>query len=248
VIPFEDRGKGPAVTLLHGFALDGRMWRPQVRELEATHRILTVDLPGFGPNGKGATGVHCPAEAVLEVLDRAGIERTHLFGHSFGGAVAVDIALARPERVLSLTLVDALLFGRASGIAAWGRCAELSRRGLYDEARRVWIEDPLFASARTNPEAMCALEEMARDYAGGHWAGRTTSRWLFDDPANRLGAIRVPTMVVDGEIDTPNFRAMAAEYVERVPHARRATLRGVGHMCSLEAPEAFNEAMLRMVA
>jgi pimeloyl-ACP methyl ester carboxylesterase len=224
------------------------MWRAQVRELEATHRTLTVDLPGFGPNGAGASGVHCPAEALLEVLDATGIERTHLFGHSFGGAVVVDFALAHPDRVLSLTMVDAPLLGRASGIAVWARCAELSRGGHYEEARRAWIADPLFAPARAIPKAMSALELMARDYACGHWAGRITSRWHFDDPASRLGEIRTPATVIDGEIDTPNFRAMAAEYAERLPHAQRVTLPGVGHMCNLEAPEVFNETMRRVVA
>jgi pimeloyl-ACP methyl ester carboxylesterase len=247
VTPFESRGSGPVVTFLHGFALDGRMWRAQVGALEATHRTVTVDLPGFGPQGAPATGVHCPAEAVLEVHDAAGVERTHLVGHSFGGAVAVDFALAHPERLLSLTMVDALLLGRASGIAGWARCVELSQRGQYEQARRVWVEDPLFAAARTNPKATSALEEMARDYACGHWAGRVTTRWLFADPASRLGEIRAPTTVVDGELDTPNFRAMAAEYVERLPHARRVTLHGAGHMCNLESPEAFNEAMREVV-
>jgi pimeloyl-ACP methyl ester carboxylesterase len=248
MIAFELRGGGPTVTFLHGFALDGRMWSPQVRFLEATCRTLTMDLPGFGPKGAGATGVHCPAEALLEVLDATGIERTHLFGHSFGGAVAVDFALARPDRVLSLTLVDALLRGRAPGIAAYPLCAELSRQGRYDEARRAWMGDPLFASARSDAKAMLAFEQMIRDYPCGHWAGKVTNRWLIDEHPSRLGEIRVPTMVVDGEVDTPSFRAMAAEYAERLPNARRATLPGVGHMCNLEAPDAFNETMRWLIA
>src|ERR1700682_560731 len=102
MISFEDRGDGPAVTFLHGFALDGRMWSAQARAIEATNRAIAVDLPGFGPRGGADSGVHCPAEGVLEVLDECRIGRTHLFGHSFGGAVAVDFALAHPERVASL--------------------------------------------------------------------------------------------------------------------------------------------------
>ena len=247
MIPFESRGAGPGVTFLHGFALDGRMWRAQVAALEATHRTLTLDLPGFGPCGAAAAGAHCPAEALREVLDGAAIERTHLVGHSFGGAVAVDFALAYPGRVLSLTLVDALLLGRSAGIGAWARCVELSRQGLYDEARRAWTEDPLFASARANAEAASALEAMARDYACGHWAGKVTSRWLSEDPASRLGEIRVRATVIDGEIDTPSFRAMAAEYAERLSSAHRVTLPGVGHMGNLESPGVFHEAMRRAI-
>jgi pimeloyl-ACP methyl ester carboxylesterase len=65
MITFEDRGDGPAVTFVHGFALDGRMWSAQARALESSPRILVVDLPGFGPGGGAASGVHCPADAVL---------------------------------------------------------------------------------------------------------------------------------------------------------------------------------------
>src|SRR5260370_38593586 len=118
MISFEDRGEGPAVTFLHGFALDGRMWSAQARYIESTHRTIVVNLPGFGPGGAEHSGVHCPAQAVLDILDARGVQRTHLFGHSLGGAVAVDISLALPDRGLSLTRGGALLSGRPSAIRA----------------------------------------------------------------------------------------------------------------------------------
>jgi 3-oxoadipate enol-lactonase len=243
-IDFEDRGEGAAVTFLHGFALDGRMWSPQARHLGSTHRTIVANLPGFGPGGGEHTGVHCPAQAVLEVLDARGVQRTHLFGHSFGGAVAVDIALAHPDRVLSLTLVDALLLGRAAGIGAWPSCVAFAQKEQYDEARRAWLGDPLFEAARTRPEVLLALERMANDYACGHWAGRVSNRWLVDEPARRLGELRLPTRIVAGELDTAGFRAMAVEYAQLLPNARSVTIPGAGHVCNLEAPDAFNEAVL----
>jgi pimeloyl-ACP methyl ester carboxylesterase len=245
MIAFEDRGEGAAVTFLHGFALDGRMWSAQARSLQSTrsHRTLVVDLPGFGPDGARETGAQCPAEAVLEVLDARGIQHTHLVGHSFGGAVAVDLALSHPERVRSLVLVDALLLGRPSGIAAYATCVAFAKEGKHEEARRAWVGDPLFEPARRNPQVLAALERMAGDYACGHWAGHVSNRWLVEDPASRLGALRVPALVIDGELDTAPFRAMAAEYARLLPGARRVTIPGAGHMCNLEAPAAFDEAM-----
>jgi pimeloyl-ACP methyl ester carboxylesterase len=231
------------VTFLHGFALDRRMWSAQAHAMEATYRFLAVDLPGFGPKGAGDAGVHCPAHAVLEVLDARGVERTHLVGHSFGGAVAVDFALARPDRVLSLTLVDAPLLGRVAAIEAWPLCVAFARNGQDDEARRAWLADPLFAPACRIPEVRVALERMAADYACGHWAGRVSNRWLVEDPAGRLGELRAPALVVLGELDTTNFHDMAAEYARLLPSARTATIPGAGHMCSLEAPDAFNELL-----
>ena len=243
MIDCEERGDGPAVTFLHGFALDWRMWAPQTRSLVATHRTLAVDLPGFGPGGERFTGEACGAEAVAELLDSRGVRETHLVGHSFGGAVAVDFALAYPGRVLSLTLVDALLLGRPAGIAAWGACCELARDGLLAEARRAWVDDALFAAARANTEVRPRLEAMTADYACGHWAGRLSARWVEEGPAARLGEIRVPAIVVSGELDTPSFLAMSAEFTAKLPRARALTIRGAGHMASLEAPEAFYDGV-----
>jgi pimeloyl-ACP methyl ester carboxylesterase len=247
MMSFEDRGEGPAVTFLHGFALDGRMWSAQTRYVEPTHRTIVVDLPGFGPRGAEHSGVFCPAQAVLDILDARGVQRTHLFGHSLGGAVAVDIALAHPDRVLSLTLVDALLLGRPSGIGAWPSCVAFAQQGKYDDARRAWLGDPLFEPARRRPEVMLALERMAGDYACGHWAGRVSNRWLAAEPAGRLAELVLPTRIVGGELDTPAFRAMAVEYAELLPNARSVTVVGAGHACNLEAPAAFNEAALGLV-
>jgi pimeloyl-ACP methyl ester carboxylesterase len=246
LIAFEDRGGGAAVTFLHGFALDGRMWSAQARRIESTHRTIVVDLPGFGPGGGAHSGVHCPAEAVLEVLDARGVQRTHLVGHSFGGAVAVDIALAHADRVISLTLVDALLLGRASGIGAWPTCVSLAQKEQRDEARRAWLADPLFDPARRRPDVLLALERMASDYACNHWAGRLSSRWLVDEPANQLEGLRLPTLVINGELDTPPFRAMADEYERALPNAHRVTVPDAGHVSNLEAPAAFNEGLLAL--
>jgi pimeloyl-ACP methyl ester carboxylesterase len=109
------------------------------------------------------------------------------------------------------------------------------------------LADPLFEPARWRPEVMVALERMAGDYACGHWTGLVSNRWLTAGPAGRLAELLLPTRIVGGELDTPAFRAMAVEYAELLPNARRVTVVGAGHVCNLEAPAAFNEAVFRLV-
>jgi pimeloyl-ACP methyl ester carboxylesterase len=93
------------VLYLHGFGLDGQMWAAQIAALESKHQGLTVDLP---PTTRG----------LLDILDARGFDRVHVVGHSLGGAVAADLALAFPHRVRTLVLVNALMRGRDPGVAA----------------------------------------------------------------------------------------------------------------------------------
>jgi pimeloyl-ACP methyl ester carboxylesterase len=231
---------------LHGFALDGRMWRPQIDAFGGSYRVAAPDLPGFGPDASACDLTL--ARAVAQRCDALAIVDAHFVGLSLGGAVAIDFALTFPGRVRSLTLVDALLRGRQSGIAAGDRCSSHAKAGQLREAAAAWLNDPLFAAARKRPSVFAQLEEMARDYDGGHWSGRSSTRFEVEDPASRLGTITVPTLVVVGSEDLASFRAMAEEYAAKIPRARKVVLDEVGHMANLEAPDAFNATLSAFLA
>jgi len=88
---------------------------------------------------------------------------------------------------------------------------------------------------------------MTADYGCGHWDGRTSNRWRVGTPASRLGEIKVPVLVVDGALDTPPFRAMAAEYAASLPAARRVSVPGAGHVSNMEAPSIFDALLCDFV-
>src|SRR5258706_9074677 len=163
------------------------MWKPQVDVFSGRHHVLTPDLPGFGPSAEADE--RSVAQVLAQLCDSLEIRRAHVVALSLGGAVAIDFALSFPARVRSLTLVDALLRGRPSGIQAWSRCAAPAKEGRMEEATDAWLADPLFASARRQPQVFVRLREMALDYRGGHWTGRSSTRFEIEDPASRLGEI-----------------------------------------------------------
>jgi pimeloyl-ACP methyl ester carboxylesterase len=167
---------------------------------------------------------------------------------SLGGAVAVDLALAFRERVRSLTLIDAPLLGRPTGIRAWSEASALAKAGDLPGARDAWLRDPLLAPARARPGVLAVLREMSADYSGQHWCDRADTRFEVDDPAPRLGEISVPALVLVGEFDLPSFRATAETYAAALPRATSHVISGAGHLASLEAPEIVNDLLIRFLA
>jgi len=235
--PAEDK---PALVFLHGFALDARMWRRQVEAFASDHRVILVDLPGFGPQARDVGAVEPQAE-VARALDVAKIDRAHVVGTSFGAAVAIDFALAQPKRVRSLVLAAPMLLGRRLGIDAWSRCVDLANEGDKTTAAEVWLDDPLFETLRQEEDLFEEVRQIVLDYGGGHWTGKVTSSFHDPDPVHALKALTVPTLVVSGEADIPSFMLMAEAYAKAIPNARREIVQGVGHHVTLEAAPHFNE-------
>jgi pimeloyl-ACP methyl ester carboxylesterase len=214
------------IVFLHGLPLDGTVWRPQ---LEAFPGALAPDIPGYGSR-------QVEGEAHLSDLEPL-VDGAHLVGQSFGAAVALDLALARPDSVLSLTLVNPLLLGRSSNVAAWATCVERAKAGDLEGARAAWLSCPLFDGARDQ------VREVMAAYRGAHWTGAARTVFRVIDPASRLKGVTIPVLVVTSTRDQPSFRAMAREYHEALPNSQLEEL-DAGHMSPCERPEQFN-ALLR---
>jgi len=237
-------GDGPPVLLVHGFSLDARMWAPQVAALCGAFRMISVDLPGFGP-APVSVGTRSASGALADVLSAVASEPAHVVGSSLGGAVAVDLALAFRGHVRSLTLVDALLLGQASGIRAWSEAVALAKAGDLARARAVWLGDDLFASLRTRSDALTAVREMVADYSGAHWRDQASTRFEVRDPKPRLAELDLPVLVLSGTDDLPSFRAMADEYARLLPQTTREEIAGAGHLPNLEKPDLINARLAR---
>lgn len=232
-------GDKPALVMIHGFALDARMWRRQVDEFERDHRIVLVDLPGFGPQAREVGEVE-PAKEVERALQAAKVERAHLVASSYGAAVAIDFAFQHPERVASLVLAAPMLLGRRMGIDSWSRCVALANEGDRTTAAEVWLDDPLFETLRQEEELFEEVRQIVLDYGGAHWTGKVTSIWAEPEPIPRLKELRIPALVVSGEQDLPSFMLMAEAYAKALPKAKREIIQGVGHHVNLEAEQVFN--------
>lgn len=234
-----------AVVFLHGFSLDTRLWDGQWESFAQRYRALRYDLRGFGQSSlPQAPFAHI--DDLHALLNHCEIEAAHIVGLSLGGGVALDFALARPAQVRSLTLVDATL-GGFSWKKDWSEPGRAARAQGVEAAKEAWLRDEVFAPALEQPEAAARLRQMVSDYSGWHWFNRSPERGLTPPAIERLAEITAPTLAVVGERDVADFHAIATFIAGSLPNARCVTLPGPGHLPNLEAPEAFNAAVLRFL-
>ena len=245
--------------LLHAGVGDRRLWDWQVEALAERHLVVRPDLRGFGESPLPG-GPFSYSEDVRALLDHLGIERATLVGNSLGGRVALDLALAHPERVAGLVLASPALGGHESSAELDDFDAAEDARledGKLDEAvelnLRTWLDGrgrdaaPVPVQVREQLAAMQrrAFEVMLAAFEGSPPPGPV--RWTEPPAATRLGEIGVPTLVVVGTHDLEDFRSIAERLAGEIPGAR-SLLMETAHLPALERPEEFNRVVLDFLA
>jgi len=247
----EVAGEGPEIVLLHEGICDSRMWDPQWEKYTRSRRVLRFDFRGFG-RSPVEPGSYAGARDVLELMDRHGFERAALVGVSLGGRVALEVAVAQPERVSALVLVGAGLPGHGWSDemrATWEeeeaalRAGDLE--GAVEVSLRAWVDGPRRRPEDVDPQVRARVAEMQkRAFELQRHVEEDEEELLVEDLAQRLGEIRVPTLVLTGEEDRPDIEAIADRLAREIPGARRATIANTAHVPSMERPEEFDELVL----
>jgi len=242
-------GTGAPVVLLHGFALDMRMWDPQFDAFAERHRTIRYDLRGFGKSSR-PTGSYSHADDLTALLDRLDIDKAIFVGLSLGSNIALDLVSRHPDRVAGLVLASPSLPGypwRWTGDRPREQAGALAKENGLDTAKAYWSGHDLFASARESQKVNRELSAMTSDYDGWHWLN-TDPQWAMPPMQPTLARITVPTFVMSGHRDIEAYREIADIIDAEVPGARFMRLPLAGHMLNLESPQAFNDAVLAFCA
>lgn len=246
-------GAGPAVVFIHGFGESLVAWRGVYDVVARDADAIALDLPGFGLSAKPPTG-YTPdtlGRAVLRALDALEVRQAVLVGHSLGGAVAAAAAIAAPQRVRALVLVDAAVVAApwtaGSGPAgATGRTTVAALRDAiarYETVRArfttphdpAWLQEDDTAQAydiATDPAYRASLEAVLREFD-----------FAYLTPARAAG-LRMPVLLLWGRFDQVVPLATAGLLRQHLPAARLQVIERSWHRPHVERPDVVADSIL----
>jgi pimeloyl-ACP methyl ester carboxylesterase len=248
--PFDRAGEGPSVMLVHAGIADRRMWGPYLPWLAAHGRqAIAPDLPGFGDHVPTADAP-APWEYLSDVLDEVGADRAVVVGCSFGGAVALRLAVTAPERVQGLAVISSPAPGLDPSPrlqAAWAAEEEAMERDDIDAAVEAVV------GAWLAPDAPAELRDLVatmqrRAFELDPEGTMPEPPDPLEDQPELLRAIDVPALIAAGENDMPDFLWSAHQLAQELPHASHHIIPGAGHLAALETPEAFRALLTQFLA
>ena len=249
---YSEKGSGPLVVFSHGTLMDAAMFEPQLDHLaERGYRALAY-------NSRVLTGEPGPhtlddlAEDCRALLDELGAARCVLAGMSVGGFMALEFALAHPERLAGLIVIAAASQGYTpeEREAYHGQFDKLDEDGPVPRAFAEWVAPFCFG------ETTQARNSALADHWIERWSTTVPARavlfqgrsWIDKaDITARLAALRVPTLVIHGEEDVPIPIERAQTLADALPDATFARIAQAGHSVNLEQPEAVNAHIARFL-
>jgi len=236
-------GDSPAMLLLHEGVGDARMWDPPWPALTRSYRAIRYDVRGYGRSPAASENYTLLSDA-LSVLDHFGVAVAHLVGCSMGGGTALELALARRERVRSLVLLcpgitgypypedDPEVEAQFEAAAATGDVDGLVRLGLQEWGRSG--DDPL-------------VTDLMRS-AIGAWENEQRFVQEGEPVYHRLDELDVPVVLMIGDTDRPALIASNEAAAARMPGCELIRMPGVDHYPTVRAPQLVTETILRHCA
>lgn len=219
-----------------GTTLD--LWEPQLPAFTAAWRVLRYDLPGHGGSAPFHGGVEDIADALDALLDGIGAGRVAYAGVSMGGAVGTTLALRHADRIERLALCcTSARFGDPAG---WHERAARVRAGGLDPLFATFL-GRWFAPGYAGPGVEATRAMLATVDPEGYAA--CCEALAAFDVRDRLGDVRVPTLVVAGEEDVATPPEHAEELARGIPDATLVLVPGVAHLANLERPEPVTAAI-----
>src|SRR6202790_1009041 len=256
---------GPAIVMIHGASSNlGSMRLPIGDRLAQSHRVILIDRPGHGWSTRENLAISTPAmqaKMLDQALEQLGVSRAILVVHSLAGALGALMALDYPQRVAGLVMLAPVAYPWPGGV------------GIYNEIVTTPVIGPLLAHTITLPLGLLLVNPGARgvflpqtmpedyiketatplllrprEFLANAW-DLVTLKAAVMEQAPRYGGIKVPTVVISGDVDrTVSTNIHSRPFAAAVPNAKLIVIPDVGHMVQNAAPDLVISEIDAMIA
>ncbi len=244
-IRYVDFGEGPAVVLIHGFGASLDSWGPVLPVLAKRHRVIALDLKGFGWSDRPEGDYSLPAQArvVLGLMRDRGIERAAIVGQSWGAAVALSVVAAAPERVTRVALYDGLAFeDQVSSFMTWARVRGMGKLMFWlmwdstllaENAQLAFYDKSLVTADRLD------RIEASMDRPGAKAAAYSVIHQLrLRELERRYPSMTQPFLLLWGREDEVTPARFGERLARALPNAKMVVYPRCGHLPQVEAPQS----------
>jgi pimeloyl-ACP methyl ester carboxylesterase len=257
-------GEGPPIVFVHGLSGSWTNWLEQLPVLAHEHRVLALDLPGFGhsPMPAGEITISAYARLLDGLMAQREMDAAAVVGNSMGGFIGAELAIAFPQRVERLVLVSAAGLSTYNEPRATRARPALRRTERILAATTAWMashSDAVTRRPRLRQAALNVIAAHPKQLPGPlaaeqvRGAGKpgfmgTLGAVLEYDVRERLPEIACPTLIVWGDRDMLISVRDADVFAELIPNSRKVVYADTGHVAMLERPAAFNALLHKFLA
>ncbi|HKP53734.1 MAG TPA: alpha/beta hydrolase [Chloroflexia bacterium] len=250
---YEVAGEGHPLVFMHAGVADNTMWDEQWDEFAKCYRVIRYDTRGFGKSPVAKDHPFSNRHDLYELLKHLDVEKAYVVGLSRSGQIALDFTLEHPE------MVDALVWV-AGGVSGYdGDMPSDAEMAIFNEMEAiwekkdwetlsemeadVWVNGPGQPKDRADAQVHKRVHQMIlNNYTNHPDEGKPIQ---LDPPAaGRLQEVKIPTLIIVGDLDTSSTQASANYLASSVEGAKRIVFEGVAHMVNMEQPERFNRVVL----